>query len=75
MDELIPFEDRLRQILWDRKISILQFCLDMGIDRCGFFYKKGHKHHRAYYMAIAYQLKMTVEELVEGTTAMEDWYG
>lgn len=76
MAELIPFEQKLRQILCERNITILQFSLDTGIDRWGLFYKKQqHKHHRSKLMAIAYYLKMTVEELVDGTDAMEDWYG
>lgn len=74
MDELIPFEQRLRQILWDRNINTIQFSIDTGIAR-NIFYRNRHKHRRAIYMAIAYYLNMTVEELVEGTTAMDEWYG
>jgi hypothetical protein len=73
MAELIPFAQRLRQILWNRKISLLQFSIDTGIDR-RIFYRKRRKHHRTMYMAIAYYLNMTVEELIEGTTAMDEWY-
>ena len=70
---MIRFDQKLRQILWDRGISIVQFSLDTGITR-SYFYKKGHKHHRAYFMAIAYYLNMTVEELIDGTDAVDEWY-
>lgn len=75
MEELIPFNDRLKGILKKRKISIVQFCIDTGIDRPGFFDKKGHKHRKIYYMGIAYYLNMTVEDLVDGTDAMDILYG
>lgn len=74
MPDIIPFTERLKGILHERKITIGQFCFDTGIDRKGFFYKKGHKHHKVYYMAIAYYLNMTVEDLVEGTDAEEVLY-
>ena len=74
MEELIPFNQKLKGILKKRKMSIAAFCADIGIDRAAFFYKKGHKHHRIYYMGIAYYLGMTVEDLVDGTDAMDVYY-
>ena len=75
MDELIPFKQRLKDILRERNITILRFCEDTGINRENFFYRKAnHKHCRYIYLAIAYYLNMTVEELVKGTDAEDDWY-
>ena len=68
------FIERLVAILHSRNITISQFCQDTGIYRARFFYQKGNKHRKVYYMAIAYYLNMTVENLVDGTDAMDDWY-
>ena len=74
MDELIPFKQRLKDILRKRHISIFQFCEDTGICRESFFYRKtNHKHGKYVYMAMAYYLSMAVEELIEGTDAEYDW--
>lgn len=75
MADLISFDDRLRRILRERRITQDRFSFDTGISLKTFFYKKGHKHHRANYMAIAYYFGMDVEELVAGTDAEIDWYG
>ena len=74
---MTPFKEKLRVILKARKISLTKFHEDTGIDRANFFYRKNrtHKHCRYIYMAIAYYLSMTVEELIEGTDAEIDWYG
>lgn len=72
---MIPFEQKLRGILKKRKISIYKFSDDTGINRENFFYRKtdarkpSHRHSKYIYMAIAYYLDMTVEDLVEGTEA------
>ena len=73
MADQTSFIERLVAILYERNISISQFCRDIGIDRPSFFYKKRHKHKKVYYIAIAHYLNMTVEELVAGTDAMDDW--
>ena len=74
MPDLVPFKEKLKDILRERKIGLYQFCADTGIDRTTFFYREGHKHHKAYFMAIAYYMHMTVEDLVDGTDAMDIWY-
>ena len=76
MAELIPFRDRVRDLLYKNKISLLRFSGDTGIDRRNFFYgRESHKHCRYIHMAIAYYFDMDVEELIEGTDAEIDWYG
>lgn len=72
---MTPFKTKLRKILKKRKISLLQFSEDTGINRINFFYKDAHKHCRYIYMAIAYYLDMKVEDLIEGTDGEIDWYG
>lgn len=64
---MIPFKTKLRNILKQRKISLTRFSEETEIDRTNFFYKDMHKHCRYVYMAIAYYLDMTLEELLEGT--------
>ena len=71
---MISFKTRLRGILAQRGIYLQDFCADTGIDRVSFFHK-ANRHHRTTYMAIAYYLGMKVEDLIEGTDAMNDWYG
>lgn len=76
---MTPFKEKLRKILKKRKIPLIRFEEDTGIDRANFFYRKGklesHKHCRYIYMAIAYYLDMDVEDLIAGTDAEIDWYG
>lgn len=72
---MIPFKDRVRSILKQRKIPLTKFSDDTGIDRVNFFYKGAHKHCRYVHMAIAYYLNMDVEELIAGTDAEIDFYG
>ena len=71
---MVSFKERVKGILREKKITIGQFCFDTGIDRAGFFYKHRNSHHRAYYMAIAYYLNMSVEDLVAGTDVEDFWY-
>lgn len=77
MDEVIPFKERVLDILDERNISRPKFCFDTGIDRANFFYRKQSPHNRCryIYMAIAYYFDMDVEELIHGTDAELDWYG
>lgn len=70
---MIPFKQKLRKILYERNITILKFCEDIGIDRPSFFYKD-HHHSRHIYMAIAYYLGLDVDDLMDGTDALEDFY-
>ena len=73
---MTPFKEKLREILKERGITLKQFGIDTGISRERFFYNKDSHRHRLYvYMAIAYYLDMTVEDLVEGTDGEIDWYG
>lgn len=76
-EKVTPFKEKLRAILKARKIPLTKFAFDTGVDRANFFYRKDktRKHCRYIYMAIAYYLDMTVEELIEGTDAEVDWYG
>lgn len=71
---MIPFKTKLREMLQQRGICLRQFCWDTGLAHQSFFYREC-KHRRATYMAIAYYLEMSVEELIEGTDAEKDWYG
>ena len=72
---IILFKTKLRRILKKRKITGTQVSEEIGIDRASFFYRDDRSHRKYIYMAIAYYLDMTVEELVEGTDAEIDWYG
>lgn len=77
MAEVIPFKERVLDILGERNISRPKFCFDTEIDRANFFYRKQSHHNRCryIYMAIAYYFDMDVEELIHGTDAELDWYG
>ena len=75
MEDMVPFGDKLKGILCERGITIKQFCDDLGIYRNRFFYTPAQKHRKLYFVAIAYYLNMTVEELIEGTDAVDVWYG
>ena len=75
---MISFEQRLRDILYERNIPINCFSDDTGINRENFFYRKKRnrrKRCRYIYMAIAYYLNMAVEDLIRGTDAEIDFYG
>lgn len=74
---MIPFTDRVRDILYDRHISIHKFASDTGISRENFFYRKNvrYSHRRYIYMAIAYYFGMKVEDLIAGTDGELDFYG
>lgn len=70
------FRVKLRGILRKRRVSIIDFCEELGIDRANLFYRNPpKKHNRHTYMAIAYYLGMDVEKLIEGTDAENDFYG
>ena len=71
-----PFRERVRDLIYQQKISLCKFTEETGIDRVNFFYRKeSHKHCRYIHMAIAYYFGMDVEELIAGTDAEIDWYG
>lgn len=73
MDDLISFSDRLWQLLQEREISSLRFEQETGISR-KILYNYKRKINKSMLMGIAYYLDMRVEELVEGTTAMDSWH-
>ena len=68
---MIPFSKRLSQLLRERGITIEQFEAD-GMSRRTIY--NNRKHSRLTLMGLAYYLGITVEELVEGTTAEDDWF-
>ena len=74
---MISFEQRLRDILYEREIPINRFSDDTDINRENFFYCKNmlQRHRRHIYMAIAYYFNMDVEDLIRGTDAEIDFYG
>ena len=75
---MILFDQRLRDILYNRNITITKFSDDTGINRENFFYRKNHRRRkrcRYIYMAIAYYLDVDVMSLIAGTDAEADWYG
>lgn len=75
---MIQFDQRLRDLLYARDITITQFSEDTGINRINFFYRKSRpkrRRRRYVYMAIAYYLGVDVEDLVAGTDAEIDFYG
>ena len=72
MDDVIPFTDRLRQLLEDRGISKRRFEIETGICRKIFYQKR--RLHKSMLMAIAYYLGMKAEEMIDGTDAMDSWY-
>lgn len=68
---MIPFSKRLSQLLRERGITIEQFEAD-GMSKHIIYDKR--KRRRLTLMGLAYYLGITVEELVYGTTAEEDWF-
>lgn len=64
----------MRILLFDKGITTMQFEADTGMSRR--FLYKGYQRKlcRSTLMALAYYLGMTVEELVDGTDAMQYWY-
>lgn len=75
-DTKIPFHERLRRLVEERGITHNQFERDTGISRRIFYnQEKRRKVTRALIMACAYYFGMTVEELIEGTTGEDFWYG
>lgn len=71
---MTPLCDRLRQLLRERKISMNRFEQETGMSRMIFYPQHRGKFTRSILMALAYYLETTVEELVEGTSAEDDWY-
>ena len=72
---MIPFETRLKELLQKEGVSLNRMEIDTGISRTSFAPSrtKGHNHKPSTYMAIAYYLDMSVEDLVSGTDAEETW--
>lgn len=73
-DTRIPFHLRLRQLLAERNITTVKFELDTGIAR-RILYKQDRKVTRAIIMACAYYFGISVDELIDGTTGEDFWYG
>lgn len=69
-----PFHERLREILRERGISHQKLEWDTGMSRRALYAWYEHQPSRSRLMALAYYFGITVEELVEGTDAMDDWY-
>ena len=71
MPEPIPINRRIRYLLQDRGVPQAMFETETGI-RKNILYRS-NKIRRSTLMALAYYFGMTVEELVKGTTAEEQW--
>lgn len=71
---MIPFKTRVRSLLAERGIPDYKFFSDTGLDRVSLFYRKRKHHRRHIYMAIAYYFGTDVDELLEGTEALDDFY-
>lgn len=72
-DKVLPFHIRVRQLLLEKGISQNRMEKETGIAR-RIVYPLKRRPHRSILMALAYYFGTTVEELVEGTDAMDDWY-
>ena len=72
-DDVIPLYLRVRQMLSEKGVSQNAFELDTGICR-RVLYPHKHQPHRSTLMALAYYFGVTVEELVEGTDAVDIWH-
>ena len=73
-DNLIPFPEKVRQLLKEKGISLNSFELETGIARQFFCKGRVKKHNKSTIMVIAHFLDMDVEDLVDGTTGMDAWY-
>lgn len=73
MDKVIPFCERLRQLLAKKWISTARFEAETKMSR-RLLYTYNHRLHKSTLMALAYYLDMDGEELVAGTDAEEYWY-
>ena len=72
--EVTPFYERVRLLLQERGISHHQIEYETGMSRAALYSRYKHQPSRSRLMALAYYFGMTVEELVDGTDAMDDWY-
>lgn len=70
---LTPFYRRLRSLVRERGLTVEQFEREAGMDRRVLYRPRGN--HLVTLMGLAYFFGMTVEELVAGTTAEEQWNG
>jgi transcriptional regulator with XRE-family HTH domain len=71
--EALPFHIRVRQLLLKKGVSQNTMEKETGICR-RIVYPLKHRPTRALLMALAYYFGITVEELVDGTDAYNDWY-
>lgn len=72
-DKVLPFHLRVRQLLLEKGVSQNKMEQETGISR-RIVYPLKRRPTRSLLMALAYYFGATVEELVEGTDAMDDWY-
>jgi hypothetical protein len=70
---MIPFSDKVQQLLKERNISIGQFEKDTGIYRQFFYRMKNHRHHKATVWAISGYLCVPFGDLVDGTNLEHEW--
>ena len=70
---MIPFSDKVQQLLKERDISIGQFEKDTGIYRQFFYRMKNHRHHKATVWAISGYLRVPFDDLVDGTNLEHEW--
>ena len=68
---IVPFYRRLRLLVNERGLTVERFEREAGMDRRILYQPRGN--HRITLMGLAYFFGMTVEELVKGTTAEEQW--
>ena len=71
MPELTPINRRIRYLLQDRGVPQAMFEAETGMSKRILY--RDNKIRRSTLMALAYYFGMTVEELVKGTTAEEQW--
>jgi transcriptional regulator with XRE-family HTH domain len=69
----IPLRTRVRELMRERGISVNQMMRDTGLAK-NFLYRDSSRPHRSRLMALAYYFDITVEELVDGTDAYNEWY-
>lgn len=73
-EKLEPFRVKMRRLLREKEISIFRFEFETGICRKMLYPCYKSRPTRATLMALAYYLEMRVEDLVDGTDAMDAWY-
>lgn len=69
----LPFHVRVRQLLLMKGVSQNKMEKETGISR-RIVYPLKRRPTRSLLMALAYYFGITVDELVEGTDAYNDWY-